>query len=93
MVTESLSGIKYIKIVSLEDRITNILGNLVDTRNRHNAFKTVISKSPKYFLELIAVVLMMLINSIYLSSGKNFSDILPILTFLCFGSVKNDSSN
>ena len=93
MVTESLSGIKYIKIASLEDRITNILGNLVDTRNRHNAFKTVISKSPKYFLELIAVVLMMLITSIYLSSGKNFSDILPILTFLCFGSVKNDSSN
>ena len=82
MVTESLSGIKYIKIANLEDRITNILGNLVDTRNRHNAFKTVISKSPKYFLELIAVVLMMLITSIYLSSGKNFSEVLPLLTFM-----------
>ena len=88
MVTESLSGIKYIKIASLEDRITNILGNLVDTRNRHNAFKTVISKSPKYFLELIAVVLMMLITSIYLSSGKNFSDILPILTFYVLAALR-----
>ena len=87
MVTESLSGIKYIKIASLEDRITNILGNLVDTRNRHNAFKTVISKSPKYF-ELIAVVLMMLITSIYLSSGKNFSDILPILTFYVLAALR-----
>ena len=88
MVTESVSGIKYIKIASLEDRITNILGNLVDTRNRHNAFKTVISKSPKYFLELIAVVLMMLITSIYLSSGKNFSDILPILTFYVLAALR-----
>ena len=83
-----MSGIKYIKIASLEDRITNILGNLVDTRNRHNAFKTVISKSPKYFLELIAVVLMMLITSIYLSSGKNFSDILPILTFYVLAALE-----
>ena len=82
-----ISGIKYIKIANLEDRITNILGNLVDTRNRHNAFKTVISKSPKYFLELIAVVLMMLITSIYLSSVKIFQSSTS-LTFYVLAALR-----
>jgi len=51
LITQCLNGIKYIKLANIENKVTDILGKFVNSRNEQNAIKTFLSKTPKVFLE------------------------------------------
>lgn len=81
VITQSLNGIKYIKLANIEDKVTGILGKFINTRNEQNALKTFLTKMPKVFLEFFSIIMLLFILYYFLNSGKTFSEIIPLLSF------------
>lgn len=81
LITQCLNGIKYIKLANIENKVTDILGKFVNSRNEQNAIKTFLSKTPKVFLEFFSVIVMIFVIFSLLNRGQEFSGIVPLLSF------------
>ena len=88
IITQCLSGIKYIKLANIEDKVTNLLGNFVNTRNEQNAYKTFLSKTPKVFLEFFSILILLYILFYLLNRGQTFSEIIPLLSFYVLVTIR-----
>ncbi len=88
VITQSLNGIKYIKLANIEDKVTGILGKFINTRNEQNALKTFLTKMPKVFLEFFSIIMLLFILYYFLNSGQTFSEIIPLLSFYVLVTLK-----
>ena len=61
VITQCLSGIKYIKLANIEDKVTGICrGNLLIQETNKMHIKTFLSKTPKVFLEFFSIIILLL---------------------------------
>jgi ATP-binding cassette, subfamily B, bacterial PglK len=79
IISQSLGAIKDIKILGRESHLTNLFQTETASLHRQETFREVTGLLPRYFLEVLAMVAVMLIALIFLLSDKPPASLAPVL--------------
>lgn len=87
-ITQGFAGIKFTKLLNLENFLTRSFEKNLNSSALHDMYLRFLSSTPKIFLELISILLILVVILMFVNQGKNFNDLLPILTFAVVAIVK-----
>jgi len=79
IISQSLGAIKDAKILGRESHLMNLFRTETASLHRHETFHEVTSLLPRYFLETLAMVAVVLIAVVFLLSNRPLGGFAPIL--------------
>jgi ABC-type multidrug transport system fused ATPase/permease subunit len=86
---ESLGGVKYIKLLGLEDRYLGRFRDPAERFARHQALSRTISQTPRFLLEaLVFGVMVIFVLVMLLLAEKRLDQMLPLLGMFAFGGAR-----
>jgi len=88
IVSESLGGIKEIKLLGKEDRFLAAFSDYTKQYAGDRALSEVMATLPRYALEIIAFGGVLLIIIYFLFMERNLTDVTPLLALYAFASIR-----
>ena len=88
VILEAFSNIKFIKIMNKEKSIANEFTNFNNTAEEQDMVVAFFSKMPRIFLELFAVLIIMVIFFRLYSVSENIFELIPWITLLVISVVR-----
>ena len=87
-ITQGFAGIKFTKLLNLENFLTKSFRKNLNSSSSHDMFVRFLSSTPRVFLELLSILTILVIILMFINQGRNFNELLPILTFTVVATVK-----
>ena len=88
MVNQVFGAIKDVKILAREKYFTNEFNNETKGAEQLNFFSEVISKIPRLAMEIFAVITILLVALLFISSGKSIETMIPFLGLLGIATIR-----
>ena len=88
VILEAFSNIKFIKIMNKEKSISNEFLNFNNIAEEQDVIAAFVSKMPRIFLELFAVLIIMVIFFRLYSISENIFELIPWITLLVISVVR-----
>ena len=88
IINQALSGIKFIKLIRNEDLITDSLKQNLFIAYRNEMFMNLINKTPKIFLEIFSLLILLTLIIFYINIGYDLNEFLPIISFMVVAAVR-----
>lgn len=87
-ITQGFAGIKFTKLLNLENFLTKSFKKNLNSSSSHDMFVRFLSSTPRVFLELLSISTILVMILMFINQGRNFNELLPILTFTVVATVK-----
>ena len=87
-VSEAFGGIKQLKLLGLEEFFLNRYSKPSSECARHSATHQIISGTPRYIMEIVAIGGIISVVLYLLTSNRGFQDILPIIGLFTFAAYR-----
>jgi len=88
LVTEMLSGIKELKVRGLEQFYINRFDNPAKIYSNNQSLAQILGFIPRYLLEAIGFGSIIILILVLMSKGKNFQNIIPLITLYAFAGYR-----
>lgn len=88
LVNQVFGAIKDVKILAREKYFTNEFNNETKGAEQLNFFSEVISKIPRLAMEIFAVITILLVALLFISSGKSIETMIPFLGLLGIATIR-----
>lgn len=88
LVHECFNGIKDLKVLNKEEEIFKIYSNKIQLYEENISFFVIFEKLPKFLLEIISIIFLLLISYFMFSYSTSLQDLIPILTFMVISIVR-----
>ena len=88
MINQSFGSIKDLKILLKEKALEKKFETDVNIYEKNTFFYQVISKTPRIFLEIVSLTLLVVVVAFFLMLGRNLESILPTLSLLAIAMVR-----
>lgn len=88
LVHECFNGIKDLKILNKEEEIFKIYNNKIQLYEENISFFVIFEKLPKFLLEIISIIFLLLISYFMYSYSTSLQDLIPTLTFMVISIVR-----
>jgi ATP-binding cassette subfamily C protein len=82
LVNQALGAIKDVKMLAREPHLMKLFSLEVNCIQRHETFYLAVSALPKLFLEVMAIVAVLLVAAAFVLLGRPVQAMLPVLTLL-----------
>lgn len=87
-VNQSLGAIKDVKILGREDYLVELFRRETRGTQLHEAYQRVAGSLPRLFLEVMAVVAVLVVATIFVVTGRPLQMMVPVLTLLAVAVVR-----
>jgi len=87
-VNEVFETMKETKILGLEKYFTSEFASQTSKVEQFNFVLVMIQKLPRIFLEIIVIMIILLVVSIYIFNGYTFMELIPMISLLVVSSVR-----
>ncbi len=80
--TESILSIKIIKLINKNNFFVNILSKEMNEKKKIEVTHSMIGRVPKFFLEILSVIIVIFILLFFIYQGKSIQDAIPTLSLI-----------
>lgn len=87
-VNQGLGAIKDVKILGREDYLVRLFDAETRGNQYHEAYQRVLTSLPRLFLEVMAVVAVLVVATIFVITGRPVRMMVPVLTLLAVAVVR-----
>ena len=87
-ITQGLAGIKFTKLLNKENFLMQAYKKNLNKAAHQDMFLMFLSKTPRIFLEILSISMILIMILAFVNDGKNFNEFLPLLTFIVVATVR-----